>query len=276
MFSIECLELISCSGESFRYSFSSGVNYIQGPNSSGKTEFYNFLDYMLGAEKKKLSESPWFKGSLQAAKMQISLNGHGFSLYRDLAGDEFGLVIDGIPYKVSDLAEYRNYLNTLFLESADDPTNLSEYVGQELTYRTFTLFCFLNEVTVGRINGFFSKLLETKYRVKQRPLFDYLFSTNPDRIVFLQRRIAKLSKRARELESQRDFFNHYLEAVNQELAKLGIVERFDGRNVAVVSELIETAAVSIELNSSSSLMANDVVEADQLRNDIKAQKQMIR
>lgn len=276
MFSIECLELISCSGESFRYSFSSGVNYIQGPNSSGKTEFYNFLDYMLGAEKKKLSESPWFKGSLQAAKMQISLNGHGFSLYRDLAGDEFGLVIDGIPYKVSDLAEYRNYLNTLFLESADDPTNLSEYAGQELTYRTFNLFCFLNEVTVGRINGFFSKLLETKYRVKQRPLFDYLFSTNPDRIVFLQRRIAELSKRARELESQRDFFNHYLEAVNQELAKLGIVERFDGRNVAVVSELIETAAVSIELNSSSSWMANDVVEADQLRSDIKAQKQMIR
>ena len=91
--------------------------------------------------------------------------------------------------------------------------------------------------------------------------------------MFLQRRIAELSKRARELESQRDFFSHYLEAVNQELAKLGIVERFDGRNVAVVSELIETAAVSIELNSSSSLMANDVVEADQLRSDIKAQKQ---
>lgn len=276
MFSIECLELISCSGESFRYSFSRGVNYIQGPNSSGKTEFYNFLDYMLGAEKKKLSESPWFKGSLQAAKMQISFNGHGFSLYRDLAGDEFGLVIDGIPYKVSDLAEYRNYLNTLFLESADDPTNLSEYIGQELTYRTFTLFSFLSEATVGRISGFFSKLLETKYRVKQRPLFDYLFSIDPDRIAFLQRKITELGKRARELESQRDFFNHYLDAVNQELAKLGIVERFDGSNAAVISELIETAAISINLDSSSSLMANDVVEADQLRNDIKAQKQMIR
>lgn len=275
MFSIECLELISCSGESFRYSFSSGVNYINGPNSSGKTVFYNFIDYMLGSDKKNLSEAPWFKESLQAAKMQIVFNGHILTLHRDLLGNEFGLAIDGTVCKVSDLEEYRKYLNSLFLESADEPANLSEYVGQELTYRTFTLFSFLNEITAGRINGFFSKLLEMKYRVKQRPLFDYLFSTDSDRIVFLQRRIAELNKQARELEARRAFNNHYLEAVNQELAKLGIVERFDGGNAAVISELVESAAISIELDSSSSLMANDVLEADQLRNDIKAQKQMI-
>lgn len=275
MFSIEYLELISCSGETSKYSFSSGINYIDGPNSSGKTEFYKFIDYMLGADNKNLSEAPWFKESLQTAKMQILFNGHILTLHRDLLGNEFGLAIDGAACKVSDLEEYRKYLNSLFLESADEPASLSEYVGQELTYRTFTLFSFLSEITVGRINGFFSKLLEIKYRVKQRPLFDYLFSADPDRIVFLQRKIAKLNKQARELEARRAFNNHYLEAVNQELAKLGIVERFDGGNAAVISELVESAAISIELDSSSSLIANDVVEADQLRDDIKAQKQMI-
>ena len=90
----------------------------------------------------------------------------------------FRLVIDGTACKVSDLEEYRRYLNSLFLESADEPASLSEYVGQDLTYRTFTLFSFLSEVTVGRINSFFSKLLETKYRVKQRPLFEYLLVTH--------------------------------------------------------------------------------------------------
>ena len=275
MFSIECLELISFSGKTFRYSFSSGINYIQGPNSSGKTEFYNFIDYMLGADKKNLSEAPWFKESLQTAKMQISFNGHVLFLYRDLLDNEFRLVIDGTACKVSDLEEYRRYLNSLFLESADEPASLSEYVGQDLTYRTFTLFSFLSEVTVGRINSFFSKLLETKYRVKQRPLFDYLFSIDANRIVLLQRKIANLNKQARELEARRAFNNHYLEAVNQELAKLGIVERFDGGNAAVISELVESAAISTKLDSSSSLNANDVVEADQLRDDIKAQKQMI-
>lgn len=194
MFSIECLELISCSGETSKYSFSSGINYIHGPNSSGKTEFYNFIDYMLGADKKNLSEAPWFRGSLQAAKMQISFNGHVLILHRDLLDNEFWLVIDGTACKVSDLEEYRKYLNSLFLESADEPASLSEYVGQELTYRTFTLFSFLSEVTVGRINGFFSKLLETKYRVKQRPLFDYLFSTDANRIVHLQRKIDDLNR----------------------------------------------------------------------------------
>lgn len=275
MFSIKYLELISCSGETSKYSFSSGINYIHGPNSSGKTEFYNFIDYMLGADKKNLSEAPWFKESLQTAKMQISFNGHILTLHRDLLGNKFGLVIDGTACKVSDLEEYRKFLNSLFLESADEPASLSEYVGQELTYRTFTLFSFLSEITVGRINGFFSKLLEIKYRVKQRPLFDYLFSTDPDRIVFLQRKIAELNKQARELEARRAFNNHYLEVVNQELTKLGIVERFDGSNAAAISELVETAAISTNPDSSSSLMANDVVEADQLRDDIKAQKQMI-
>lgn len=275
MFSIECLELISFSGKTFRYSFSSGINYIHGPNSSGKTEFYNFIDYMLGADKKNLSEAPWFKESLRTAKMQISFNGHVLILYRDLLDNVFRLVIDGTACKVSDLEEYRRYLNSLFLESADEPASLSEYVGQDLTYRTFTLFSFLSEVTVGRINSFFSKLLETKYRVKQRPLFDYLFSIDANQIVLLQRKIADLNKQARELEARRAFKNHYLEAVNQELAKLGIVERFDGSNAAVISELVESAAISTKLDSSSSLNANDVVEADQLRDDIKAQKQMI-
>lgn len=275
MFKIELLELISYSGESFNYSFSSGVNYVEGPNSSGKTEFYNFLDYMLGSNKKNLSENLWFKDSLRAAKMQISFNGHVLILYRDLPDNEFRLVIDGTACKVSDLEEYRKYLNSLFLELADEPACLSEYVGQELTYRTFTLFSFLSEVTVGRINGFFSKLLETKYRVKQRPLFDYLFSTDANRIVLLQGKIAELNKQARELEARRAFNNHYLEVVNQELAKLGIVERFDGSNAAAISELVESVAISTKLDSSSSLMANDVVEADQLRDDIKAQKQMI-
>ena len=275
MFSIECLELISCSGETSKYSFSSGINYIHGPNSSGKTEFYNFIDYMLGADKKNLSEAPWFRGSLQAAKMQISFNGHVLILHRDLLDNEFWLVIDGTACKVSDLEEYRKYLNSLFLESADEPASLSEYVGQELTYRTFTLFSFLSEVTVGRINGFFSKLLETKYRVKQRPLFDYLFSTDANRIVHLQRKIDDLNRQARELEARRAFNGHFLEAVNQELAKLGIVERFDGSNAAAISELVESVVISTRLDSSSSLVANDVVEVDQLRDDIKAQKQMI-
>lgn len=275
MFSIECLELISCSGETSKYSFSSGINYIHGPNSFGKTEFYNFIDYMLGADKKNLSEAPWFRGSLQAAKMQISFNGHVLILHRDLLGNEFWLVIDGTACKVSDLEEYRKYLNSLFLESADEPASLSEYVGQELTYRTFTLFSFLSEVTVGRINGFFSKLLETKYRVKQRPLFDYLFSTDANRIVHLQRKIDDLNRQARELEARRAFNSHFLEAVNQELAKLGIVERFDGGNAAAISELVESVVISTRLDSSSSLVANDVVEVDQLRDDIKAQKQMI-
>lgn len=259
-----------------QYSFSEGINYIQGPNSSGKTEFFNFLDYMLGSNQDTIAEKPWFEDSLHAAKMQISFNGHIVSLYRELSGNEFSLILDGIDHKVSNINQYRAILNMLFLEGSEEPDCLSGYVGQELTYRTFTLFSYLSEETVGRMTGFFSKLSDTKYRVKQRLLFDFLFTVDPNSILDLQKRIQDLEAEARELEVQLSINEHYVEAVNIELSRLGIVERFDGSNSAEISELIMSAASCTEPPSVSGPMAEKAIEVEQLRVDIREQKHMIR
>ena len=51
MFKIEELILYSTNQEEYTYKFSEGINYYRGENDKGKTEFYNFLDYMLGSSK---------------------------------------------------------------------------------------------------------------------------------------------------------------------------------------------------------------------------------
>ena len=49
----------------FTYTFSEGINFFKGKNDSGKTEFYVFLDYMLGASVKMYTKD-WFHDSLKS------------------------------------------------------------------------------------------------------------------------------------------------------------------------------------------------------------------
>ena len=48
MFRINKLTMYSFDEKKYTYQFSSGLNYFKGKNSSGKTEFYKFLDFMFG------------------------------------------------------------------------------------------------------------------------------------------------------------------------------------------------------------------------------------
>jgi hypothetical protein len=49
-------------GEIYSYPFTDGINYFKVKNESGKTEFYTFLDYMLGADI-DISDYDWYRGT---------------------------------------------------------------------------------------------------------------------------------------------------------------------------------------------------------------------
>ena len=70
MFKIESLTLYNLNDDKYTYSFSKGLNYFVGSNSTGKTVFYNFFDYMFGASK-KISKEPWYRGSFKKAEMEF-------------------------------------------------------------------------------------------------------------------------------------------------------------------------------------------------------------
>ena len=74
-------------GNKYEYEFDYGINYYKGKNSSGKTEFYKFIDYMLGASF-KIENSYWYKGTLKEAIMEINYNGITFVVERTLGEDK--------------------------------------------------------------------------------------------------------------------------------------------------------------------------------------------
>ena len=49
MFKIKKLRIFSPDNEEFVYKFKAGINYFRGGNSTGKTEFYKFIDFMFGS-----------------------------------------------------------------------------------------------------------------------------------------------------------------------------------------------------------------------------------
>ena len=62
MFKIEKLILVSDEEQEYTYTFAKGINYFQGRNDTGKTEFYEFLDYMFGrSEQLDLSKTIYQK-----------------------------------------------------------------------------------------------------------------------------------------------------------------------------------------------------------------------
>ena len=71
MFKLISLTMNGCHNEDpFTYTFSEGINFFKGKNDSGKTEFYVFLDYLLGASVKMYTKD-WYHDSLESADLRF-------------------------------------------------------------------------------------------------------------------------------------------------------------------------------------------------------------
>lgn len=104
-----------CEGQSFSYSFADGINYFKGKNDSGKTEFYTFLDYMLGANI-NLADKDWFRDSLISAELMFLYNNRKFVVTRFISNPNknFFRYYDEESSEEIRLDEYRAKLNVVF------------------------------------------------------------------------------------------------------------------------------------------------------------------
>lgn len=127
-----------CEGQSFSYSFADGINYFKGKNDSGKTEFYTFLDYMLGAnplipflvidhiskpfdDKNQKALGAILHGAytnLQKSEMQIIL-------FDDEDASSLGLTPD---HSINLLGEDKSGFNPFYMPSKEDSPNAPEEV----------------------------------------------------------------------------------------------------------------------------------------------------
>lgn len=275
MFEIASLTLWSSENESFAYRFSAGINYIEGANDTGKTAFFEFIDFMLGHEDRNLSEVPWLD-HISHAEMLMKLDDQECLLIRSLDGRKNEIRINGITQRIYDLSDYREALNSFVCPSQSAIEEFWEYVDSEISYRTFTLFNFLGENQQGRMHAFFGRLDELKYRVKERIMFDYIFNKDPRKVLELERNVKQLSLEQKELSRKAEENNNLSAEINRGLSYLGAPIAFNGENLNGVNEYISTYDVASDSykNRRKDELAASVEGAAVLADQIKTLDEM--
>lgn len=236
MFSISKLIMYSMDEQEYVYTFKTGLNYFKGENSTGKTEFYNFIDYMFGSSE-DIRSKPWFKDTLLKAKMIFEFNGISYSITRTNNPEQNYLNYSNEQVNnIIDSREYKEKLNSIFTKDVDMLKELRSFTEEELTYRTFTMFNFLGEKRQGAIQDFLDKSNDVRYSIKLVPILNYIFNNHLDKIFALQRELKQLSEEVIKLEALSARFDFVVKQVNRNLQKLDSHILYSGKNVEEVRQ----------------------------------------
>lgn len=220
------------------YNFSAGINYFKGKNSSGKTEFYFFIDYMFGSSD-DIRKKPWYVDTLSKATMIFEYNDKTFCITRTREPNQNYLYYaDETQPQAIVLREYKDKLNSIFAQDMDLLKDIRNFTDEELTYRTFTMFNFLGEKGQGKIQDFLDKCSDIKYSVKLNPILNFIFNNNLEKIHELQEELDLLIKDLKELESNSSRFEFVITQVNANLQKLGSNIWYNGKNAEDINRFI--------------------------------------
>lgn len=238
MFKISKLTMTSFSGEEYSYNFKTGINYFKGANSTGKTEFYYFLDFMLGSSR-SISDKIWFRDTLKSAILNILIDNINVDLKRTQDKDENYIRYADEEWNESiNFKEYKEKINSIILPDSDSLIDIRNFTGEDLTYRTFTLFNFLGEKSLGYIIDFFDKGRDLKYAIKLSAILNFIFNNNLKLINKYKEELAKLEKEVDEMNSLLIRANFIIDKVNENLIKLNIDTNFIGNNIDdILSEI---------------------------------------
>lgn len=226
--------------QTFSYDFYEGINYFVGKNDSGKTEFYSFIDYMLGSGDNP-GKRDWYKDSLLCADLFIKCNEIEFVLTRYL-GDQtknyfrYASEEKNEPIRID---EYKERINQVIAQDEDSLRELRSFVGEDISYRTFTLFNFLGEKRQGILNDFFDKCSKLKYSIKLPAILNYIFNRNLEEIEQLKIEEAELAATLENIVNRIAQNEEIKNRVNRQLEIIGIEKVFIGGNSTDILQAIE-------------------------------------
>lgn len=236
----------------FSYDFVEGINYFQGKNDSGKTEFYAFLDYMFGANI-NLSNKDWYKDSLKYAELTFSYDNRTFVVTRFISNPNknFFRYFDEESAEEVRLDEYREKLNVIFSKNQETLKELRTFVEEDIGYRTFTVFNFLGENRQGVLSDFFDKCSRLEYSIKMPALLNYIFNRNIAQINELKKQEEYLKSKLEKIENQVSKNEDIRARVNHQLKILGIHKVFTGGNSGDILHEITSLQNSLSKNESA-------------------------
>ncbi|SEO05655.1 hypothetical protein [Paenibacillus sp. OK076] len=284
MFKIKKMVMYGIDDEKvFNYKFKSGVNYFKGKNSSGKTEFYKFIDFMFGSSE-DIRKKPWYSESLTKATMIFEFDDISYNISRTRDPSQNYLYYsDEEEADCIDLKEYKEKLNLIFTRDIENLKDIRLFTEEDLTYRTFTLFNFLGEKRQGAIHDFFDKCSDLKYSIKLTPVLNLIFNNNLEKIYELQKELNTLLREVKKLEVDSAKYEFIYTQVNINLQKLGVSTMFTGKNADVIKKYlneIKEMHMTVKNNKSRNIselevMYNNITEQIKVyENRIEDVKQM--
>ena len=188
-----------------------------------------------------LNKRDWYKDSLSFAELHIKIDDIVFILTRHLNDQNknyfrYADEDDGDPIR---LDEYKERINRVFVQDDNCLQELRSFVGEDISFRTFTLFNFLGENRQGILNDFFDKCSDIRYSIKLPAILNYVFNKNLAEIEKLKRDEANLASSLERLEKRISQNEEIKNRINRQLEILGIEKVFTGNNAADTLKAID-------------------------------------
>lgn len=269
MFKIEKLILVSDEEQEYTYTFAKGINYFQGSNDTGKTEFYEFLDYMFGRSEQLDLSKEWYD-HLSKAILIFTYNDISYAITRTKNSDcnYFEYIDEKENEGIIPLRLYNERLNSVFGINKEIATNIKEFTGENDTFRIFTMFNFLGETRQGVMNDFLDKCSRVEYKLKLYALLDLIFNKNINEIMSLENELEQLTKEIKDLEKSEFKYEYINNQINDSINILGLGIIYDGINKKKILNKLEEIK---QLNSIQKKKSENIIELEYLFNHINEQ-----
>lgn len=269
MFKIEKLILVSDEEQEYTYTFAKGINYFQGSNDTGKTEFYEFLDYMFGRSEQLDLSKEWYD-HLSKAILIFTYNDISYAITRTKNPDcnYFEYIDEKENEGIIPLRLYNERLNSVFGINKEIATNIKEFTGENDTFRIFTMFNFLGETRQGVMNDFLDKCSRVEYKLKLYALLDLIFNKNINEIMSLENELEQLTKEIKDLEKSEFKYEYINNQINDSINILGLGIIYDGTNKKKILNKLEEIK---QLNSIQKKKSENIIELEYLFNHINEQ-----
>lgn len=240
MFNISELILKDASDKEYSYEFSQGINFFRGKNSSGKTVFYELLDYMFGASD-NLNNKEWYE-KLKEASLKVKLDDKEFILTRTKDPDEnyISTTNSKSTNRHPMLEEsYKTKLGNIFTQDGSILEDIKTFTGESLSYRTFTMFNFLGENGQGLIRYFLDKCSDVKYSVKLNPVLNFIFNNHQKEIAELEDKLKILEKEYELLKENNSKYEFLKTEIDRNARILRLNIEYTGKNKDEIKKRIE-------------------------------------
>ena len=266
MFKLSKLVLYDFDNHEYTYHFEYGINYFQGKNNTGKTEFYSFLDYMFGASD-DIRKKPWYRNTLCRALLEVHINGIMINLVRTHDPEENYIYY--CDEEVSDsitLREYKEKVNNLFAPDISLLRDIHRFTEEELTYRTFTMFNFLGEKRQGVIHDFLDKCSDIKYSVRVSAILNFIFNSNLEQISKLQEELEDKQELLKRMEEAASRYSFICTQVNKNLHILDTKLTYTGTNATDILKRVHD--IKMMLHKPKTVREENIAELEILYNNI--------